>query len=234
MSKKGRTTKLKSLNAPSTVNINRKENVWTVKPVAGAHKAVDSVPIGIILRNYLKLAKSIREVKMILNDDGVKVNNQIVKEYRFGVGLFDIIEIEKQKLNYLVVFDKKRRIVLKELKDKLTEKLSKVVIKKMTTKGVQITTNDGRVFLTNDVKVGDTLVIDLVKKSIKKILPAKIGAVVYITDGIHSGQKGILKEIIPGSMNKSKMVKVEQNDQSFETIIDYIMVIGEKESVLNI
>jgi small subunit ribosomal protein S4e len=234
MSKKGKVTKLKSLNVSKTVNINKKENVWTVKTMPGPHKSKDSVSIGIILRNYLKLANSIKEVKIILNNSDVKVNNVAVKEYRFAVGLFDIIEIEKQKLNYLVVFDKKRRILLKELKDKVSEKLSKVSHKKMTSKGVQITTNDGRVFINDKVKVGDSLVIDLKNNSIKKIIESKPGAVVYLTNGLHCGQKGVLKEIILGSINKSKMVKIQKGNDEFETIIDYMMVIGEKDSLLDI
>ena len=149
MSKKGGQLKTKALTAPKAVRIKRKENVWTVRTQPGAHKRVDSVALGVLLRDIAKLAESISEVKRILNNGEVKVNGVIRKDYRFSVGLFDVVEIEKQKLCFRVLFDTKRRIIIKEMKKPSKEKLCKVSYKRMTKKGVMLTTNDGKIFMND-------------------------------------------------------------------------------------
>lgn len=231
MSKKGENKKLKSLNAPRAVQINRKQNVWTVRTRAGTHKAQDSVSLGIILRNHLKIAETIKEAKIILNANQVKVNGTVRKDYRFSIGLFDVIEVPKNKIIVRAVFDNKRRIQLKEIDGNPEGKISRVAYKISTKKGVQITTNDGKVLIDKKAKVGDSLNIDMNGK-IKEVLPLKEGAVVYITRGTHCSEKGKVKEIVQGTITREKLVKIEQEDSSFETIADNIIVIGEKEEAI--
>jgi small subunit ribosomal protein S4e len=232
MSSKGEKKNTKALSAPMVVHINRKENTWTVRTKAGAYKKQDSVSLGIVLRDYLKLATNLKEAKKILRGGDVKVNGVIRKDYQFGIGLFDLVEIEKQKLLHRAVFDKKRRIIVKEVKNKSNEKIVRVEFKKMTKKGIQITTNDGRVFINDKVKVGDSIKLKVPENKEEAVLQAKEGAIVYITKGVHCSETGKIKEIVPGSVNREKLVKIEQDKKSFETILKNVFVIGEKEIAL--
>ncbi len=232
MSNKGEKKKIKALNAPKAVKLKRKEQAWTIRTRAGAHKLNDSVSLGMVLRNYLGLAGTMREAKTILLAGDIKINGRIRKDYRLGVGLFDTISIEKQKKNYRVIFDKKRRIQLKELEKNSNEKISKVVSKKATRKGVQITTNDGRIFINDKAKVGDSLKIKDPEGKIEEILEMKEGALAYITKGTHCSEKGKIKEIVKGTAKREKLVKIIQDENEFETIAENIMVIGEKEEAI--
>jgi small subunit ribosomal protein S4e len=232
MSKKGQNKKLKALNAPKVRKIHRKENVWTIKTRAGAHNAKESVPLGIILRDYIKIAQNLKEAKNILNNGEVKINGKIKKDTRYGIGLFDIISIKKQNLNYIVALDNLERIKLKETKEELQEKISKISHKNAMKKEVQITTNDGRTFNNNEGKIGDSIIIKLPEGKMEKLLKLEENATVYITNGSHCSEKGKIKEIIPSTIKREKMIKIDQDGTIFETLAKNIIVIGkEKEEI---
>ncbi|MDD4250736.1 MAG: 30S ribosomal protein S4e [Candidatus ainarchaeum sp.] len=234
MSKKGQNKKLKALNAPKTIKVNRKEKVWVVKTRAGPHNAKNSIPLGIILRDYIKIASTIKEAKNILLSNTVKIDGKIKKDYRLGIGLFDTITIEKQKLYYMVILDNKGRLILKDLKEELKEKICKVEHKNALGKKVQITTNDGRTFINNEAKIGDSIKINLPEGKIIKVLKLKEKAIVYITKGSHCSEKGIIKEIISSTIKREKLVKLEQDGIIFETIAKNIIVIGEGKEEIQI
>ena len=77
MGKKGGNKKVKAINTPRTVFIKRKENVWSIKTKAGAHKKNSSVALGIVLRDYIKIADSVKEIKQMLHAGDV--NDAVVK-----------------------------------------------------------------------------------------------------------------------------------------------------------
>jgi small subunit ribosomal protein S4e len=234
MSKKGEAKKVKALNAPKSVRISRKEETWTIKTSSGPHKREDSVALAICLRNFAKIAQNVKEVKQMLNKGAVLVNGVKRKDPNFPVGLFDFISIPEQKLYFRVLFDKKRRIILKELENDDTKKIVKVVGKKMTKKGVQINTDDSRVIMNDKSNVGDSLVFDFNKNTVEKVLELKVGALVYITKGAHCANKGTVKEITPASARREKLVRVEIEGKEYETVSRNIIVIGDKKEEINI
>jgi len=226
MAKKGEDKKTKALNAPKAVHIHRKENVWTVRTKAGAHKKENSVALGIVLRNFTSLARNMKEAKNILRASEVKVNGRVRKEYQFGVGLFDVISIEKQKLFYRVLIDNKGRIILTEMKKDSNHKLSRVETKKATSKGIQITTNDGITLIGTNAKVGDTLKINVPENKVEEVFAMEKGAVVYITKGTHCAEQGKVVEIIPGTASRDKLIKVEQEGKEYATTAKNIFIVG--------
>lgn len=58
---------LKTVNAPSSWMLSKLSGVFTLRPSQGPHKLRGSIPIGIVLRNKLKYAKTMREAKMIVS-----------------------------------------------------------------------------------------------------------------------------------------------------------------------
>jgi small subunit ribosomal protein S4e len=233
MSNKGERKKIKALNAPKTVQIDRKTIKWTVKTRAGTHKANDSVSLGIVLRNYIKIANTLKEAKIALNNGEVMVNGKIRKDYRIGIGVFDVITLTKAKKAYRATFDSKRRLRFNELEKLSNERISKVEYKKVTKKGIQITTNDGSVFINDKARVGDSLQIKDPTGKIESVLPLKVGSLVYVTKGKHCADKGTIKEIIEGTARRKKLVKIEQDGKIFETITNNVIVIGEKKAVIS-
>lgn len=232
MGKKGGNRKTKSLVAPKAVNIKRKQRVWTVHTVPGAHKRTASVSLTIALRELLSIATTMKEVKAIINAGEVKINGVVKKDARMGLGLFDTIDMEKQKLFFRVLFDKKGRLCLKKLDEKSNEKIVKVEHKKMVSKGVQLTTDDGRVYFNNEAKKGDSLKLKLPEGKIDKVLPMKKGAIVYITKGEHCAELATIEEMIEGTVSRDKLVKLKNKSGEFETIPKNVYVIGEGKSEL--
>ena len=57
-------THLKTINAPKSWPIERKAKKFITKPLPGTHKLVESLPLGIILKTFLKLGnKKIQKKK---------------------------------------------------------------------------------------------------------------------------------------------------------------------------
>jgi len=233
MSSKGEKKKTKALNAPKAVHIHRKENTWTVRTRAGAHTKEASVSLGIAIRNFTPLAKTLKEVKKILNNGDIKVNGRVRKDYGFGIGLFDVISIEKQKAFYRVLIDNKGRIILTEMKKESNEKLSRVESKISTAKGIQLTTNDGMIFIGTDAKVGDTLRVSVPENKVKEIFAMEKGVVVYITKGAHCAEQGKIAEIIPGTVTKDKLIKVEKEGKEYSTTAKNIFIVGKEKVAID-
>ena len=233
MSNKGERKKIKALNAPQSVHIHRKEAKWTVKTKAGAHKKDSSLSLGIALRNFTNLARQLNEAKTILLNGDVKVNGRIRKDYQFGIGLFDIVSIEKQKAFYRILKDKKGRVILKELKNDSNEKLSRVESKTVTNKGIQITTNDGLTITGTDAKVGDTLKLKVPENTVEELLPMESGAHIYITKGMHCSEQGKIIDIVPGTAKRKKLVKIEKDGKEYATTAKNVFVIGKGKVALD-
>ena len=65
---------LKRLAAPRTVRLHRKEKKWTIKQSPGPHPLEKSIPLGIIIRDYLKLCDTYREVKRVISSGDIVVD----------------------------------------------------------------------------------------------------------------------------------------------------------------
>src|SRR5437016_10422415 len=75
---------LKRLSAPRSWSTPRKTDFWIVRPSPGPHAMGESVPLGLILRDMLKLCDSAREARHILNNRGVLVDGRRSEERRVG------------------------------------------------------------------------------------------------------------------------------------------------------
>ena len=175
MGKKGQYKRTKIWSMPKVVNTSRKETAWTVTPKPGPHTKETSVALGIVIRNYTGIVKTMKEVKKILANNEVKVNGVVRKSHQFPVGLFDVVSIPKQKLFYRMVFDEKGRLVLATVENEPKTKISKVTKKVMTKKGVQVTTNDSRTFIGVKANVGDSLQITLPEGKVSEVIEFKEG-----------------------------------------------------------
>ena len=233
MSTKGEKKSVKALNAPKSVHIHRKESTWTVNTKAGAHKKEAAVSLGIALRNFTNLARDLKEAKTIMLNGDVKVNGRIRKDHRFGVGVFDIISIERQKAFYRVLLDAKGRIILKELKKDSNEKLSKVEKKQVTSKGLQITTNDGLTIIGTKAKVGDTLKLKVPENTVEEVIPMEVGSNIYITKGVHCSEYGKIAEVVSGTAKRKKLIKIDEEGKEYATTAKNVFVIGKGKIALD-
>ena len=227
MSKKGPQRKSRAISVSKSVKISRKTVKWAVTTKAGPHKKDSAVPLGIFLRDLVKIVKTMKEARRILSEGQVKVDGVIRKDHGFSVGLFDIVSVENADKAYRVLVDKKGRIVAKEMEKNTGEKLCRVEKKQAVTKAIQITTNDGKLFKGVDAKVGDTLKIKVPENKVISVIPMKAGIKVYIISGSHTGEKAEVVEIIAGTARRDRIVKLKEEDKEFETTASNLFAIGE-------
>lgn len=221
----------KRLSAPKTYKIPRKSGGrWTVKPSPGPHNKY-AIPLLIVVRDYLQLADTAREARRIIASGEILVDGVPRKDYKFPVGLFDVIKIPKLEKSYRIVFDEKGRYVPIEIEDD-DLKLYKIVNKTMVKGGkIQLNLFDGtNVLAGNEYKTKDSILMKIPEKEIVDHLPFEIGALVMVTGGGHAGEIGRIKDYKIVRSSAPNLVTVESEKGEFTTIVDYIFVVGRKDS----
>ncbi len=222
---------LKRIASPRTWFVDRKANIFIVRPNPGAHSLENGLPLGVLLRDNLALASTMGEAKKLLNNKEVLVDGKRRKDHSFMVGLFDVLAVPELNKQYRLVMDRKGRLVLSEISaQEGMVKLSKVVGKTMMKgKKIQFNLHDGRNILSNDTaNVGDTLVLALPQASVKKVLSLKKGAMVFLTKGKHAGGTGVLKEI------KGNEATYSAEGEDVETAKEYLFVVGDKDTEIKL
>lgn len=238
MANRGETKSQKSLSVANLRVIKRKENKWTVKSMTGTHTKKSSVPISFILRDLLKLAGTMKEAKGMLHKGLVKVNGKVRRDYRFPVGLFDVVDLEKIGKRFRIVLDSKGRIEMKEISSK--EKMAKInkIAGKRVVKGglIQLTANDGSTFLEKktEINVGDSVLVELPGGKVGKRIEMKEGNLAYVIGGKHSGTIGKIKSIIESGMNRDMLLTLEGATGDFQTVEKNVLVVGEKKTEIEI
>lgn len=221
---------LKSLAAPKTWEIKRKNNVFTTRPNPGRSLEL-SMPINLILRDMLHYAHTTKEVKKVLNSGKIFVNGKSVKDFKFPVGIMDYIEIPELKQIFLFYIGSKGKFMIKSMKDKIeTYKIiGKTLLKN---KKLQLNCLGGKNIIVDkdSYKVGDSIVLD--KTKIKKHLKFEEGASVYLYGGKYIGYIGILEKI--HDVHNKHFIFVKVKNEKVETLKNYAFVIesnliGDKE-----
>jgi len=224
---------LKRLAAPKFWKIPRRgeKKKFVIAPTPGPHRKERCIPLGVIIRDYLKLAETLKEVKKVK----AKVDGK-VRKYKFPLGLFDVLEIGDK--SYRIV-PGKNIIEIKEIKDKNIKPLR--VEDKTYVKGnkVQLHFHDGRNILIEkdqDIyKTGDVIVFDLKEKKILNVLKFEKDMLAIITDGKNVGKVGKIEEIIPSkSLTTKTRVKINVDGNIIETPKEYCFVIGKDSPVIEI
>lgn len=214
---------LKRIAAPRTWFINRKQNIFIIRPNPGTHSFAFGQPLGLILRDNLKLASSTAEIKRLLNNQEILVDGQRRKDHRFIVGLFDTISIPRLNQSYQIALDAKGRLMAAEIPwEKSLLKTCKVVGKRVLPGGkIQLSLHDGKTLAgENSIKNGDSVVVELPSLNIKKVLPLKNGASVMLVSGRHSGALARLEQVV-----NEKAVCLS-GAEKIETAKKYLFVMG--------
>ena len=209
---------IKRQSAPKEWPIPRKGSKFIVKASS------KGIPILVLLRDFLKLARTRKEVKKAIHNKNLAVCGKLVKDEKKNVELLDTITIVSSKKNYKLILSEKGKYDLEEISEKeKNQKIAKIINKKMLKeKKLQLNLSDGRNYLTeHKSKVNDSVVISFEKNKIEKFLPLKESAKVLVFDGKHAGKKGIIKKI----NEKLKMAEIEFDKNPLNVLIKQLMVI---------
>jgi len=243
MGKKGGSRHLKRLASPITYRIPRKTGKWAIKVSPGPHPADRSIPIGILLRDVLEIASNLREVKYILRKNYVNVDGKPVKDYHFPVGLMDVIELVPENKFYRILPHRINLIYPYEIKEESEKSFKLLRIKKKTmVKGsrIQLTTHDGRNFLFNSeseyysLKPGDVLIYKFEEGLLDGFIRFEKGVIGLITGGSRIGKIGKVADISKPHPLKPRVVKLESGGEHFETIFDYVFLVGLEKPLISL
>jgi small subunit ribosomal protein S4e len=188
-----------------------------------SHATSKGISLLFLLRDVLKIAKTRKEVRRMTLGGMVKVNNKVRKDEDFPVQVFDVLNLDKAKLNYkLEIVNKKFKLVEVSAKE-ADSKIVKIIGKKVLgAKSIQMNLDDGQNFLTGEkFSVGDSVLLNTKEDKIVKILPLKEGAKVEVVLGKHAGEKGELvgfEELVRG---RNYQIKLEDKTVSlpYKTIL---------------
>lgn len=220
----------KRISAPKTYKIPKKAGKWVVRTSPGPHNK-EAISLALVVRDLLQYADTLREARKIISAAEILVDGVVRRDYRFPVGLFDVITIPKLEKNYRVIFDEKGRYVLREIADS-DKKLYKIVKKTVVNGGrIQLNLFDGtNVLATNDFKTKDSVLLKIPEKRILDHLKFEEGALIMIIGGTHAGEIGRVKgyKVVKGS--GANLVTIETSIGEITTIEDYVFVIGKKGS----
>ena len=71
---------LKRITAPRSWNVGRKSHFWATKPAPGPHSLEGSVPLVMVLRDYLHVCDNAREARRVLADGKMMVDQRVVRD----------------------------------------------------------------------------------------------------------------------------------------------------------
>ena len=218
--------RLKSMATPRTWLIKRKKNVWTLKP-KGSHKIEHCLPIGTILRDCLKHAKTTRELKNIIYRKGILVDSKKISDIHHSIGIMDIVEVPELKEKYIMLINTRGQLYLE--KTDLKFKVAKIIGKKKIGKKIQLNLFGGKNVVADkdDFKVGDTVLLDLKDYSIKDKINLAEGASCMLLGGSHIGEFGKIKKI------QDHRITIEgEPGNEFETLKKFVYVTGKEKSLI--
>ena len=220
----------KRLVMPRTWPLTRKTNIWVQKPNPGGHTTEMCMPLGVVLRDVLRVAHNLREAKRILHSRKVLVDGKIETDRSRGVGLMDVLTVGED--NFRCVLDtngklRYRAITKKSAKSKICRVMGKKTIKGGST---QIHLHDGRNIVTDNksnYNTGDSLVISLPNQEVTTHIEMKKGALAYLTGGSHIGETAVVKDQDIKRSSKPN----ETSFDDFGTITDYVFIISKENDI---
>lgn len=225
----------KRITIPVSWPVSRKSHAWVAKSSPGPHSSAESMPLLMIVRDMLKLVDNAREAKRILYEGNVLVDGKAQKDYKLPVGIFDVISVPSLDQQYRMLKDEKGMFYLSLLEPGAVRKLARIENKTILKgKKQQLNLSDGSNKLADgDFKVGDSLVLSIPDKQIEDQIGFEVGNLAMVVGGKHSGQTGKIKEIITVKSSQPNRVIIS-GDKEFETIKDYVYMIGKDEPVIKL
>jgi len=227
--------------------VRRKGYVWAVKPRAGPHPLARSIPLAVVLRDMLGVVTGLREARRIIAERKIAVDGRIVIDYKFPVGLMDVVEIIPEERVMRMVPHPVDVLTLVDI-DREEAGFKPVRVKrKQTVKGghIQLTFHDGRNFLVRvkdarrpaevPYRVYDAVKLAIPKEEILDHIPFEPGVLGVVVDGANVGFVGRIKSINRIFKRRNALVELEGRDgEVVRTILDYVFPIGREEPLIKL
>ena len=244
---KGSLRHIRRATTPSFWPTRRKEYVWAVRPSPGPHPLARCVPLGVLLRDALGYALTMREARLILGERKVYVDGRVVTDYKFPVGLMDVIYLRGAEEYYRVLPHPTKFFMLHRIDEEEARYKPLRIKRKTMVRGgrLQLTFHDGRNYLLklNDpfnpiedvYSTYDTVLLNLVEGSIVAHVKMGEGVLAYVIDGRNVGFLGRIESIHQIFKRSRSIVTLKSDDERVaRTILDYVFAIGEEEPLISL
>lgn len=247
MGKLGGSKHLRSLVAPEFWPIPVKERFWTVKPSPGPHPIEASIPLAILIRDMMRYATTLREARKIIAKGLIEVDGRVRRNYKYPVGLFDVIRLVPVNKYYRVVPDNTFFMKLVEISPEEARLKPLRIENKTTVKGghIQLNLSDGSNII---VRVSDprnpaedvydtlgTVIVEIPGRRIVDYIPLREGNYAVISGGNNVGKHGKVVSIVKGMKRYRSIITLKGADGSLiQTSLDYAYVIGRDNPVVKL
>jgi small subunit ribosomal protein S4e len=204
------------------------------------------MPLAVVLRDILNVAKTRREAKIIVSQGRIRVDGKIRREDDFPLGLVDVVSMPDIDKSFRVLPSAKGLVLQPIDKEETKFKLCRIENKKVTKNGsIQLNLHDGSNLL---VKVADpknpqedvyetldTLKIGLPDKEIIESIKMKEKGFAIITGGKNIGKHGRIVEIekVEGKKRRNALVTIEdEKGNRYQTIQNFVFAVGETQPLI--
>lgn len=236
MGKKGGATRVKRQMAPTFWNIRRKESQFVMRVKPGPHPKNSAYPLGMVLRDAVKVTHTAKESQLILNEGKVKVDGIVRRDPNLAVGLMDVVELANGQAYRLVPKDSELLAPVAIEDAEKAVKLAKIT-SKVTTKGkkLQYGFHDGKTLITDaKMKVGDTCLLELPGAKVKDHIKLEKGATALIITGENAGKVGKIEDFREGLFSLPTRAFVSVDDRTVELPVEMVMVVGKDKPVIKV
>ncbi len=190
------------------------------------------MPLNVVFKDMLKLAKTTKETRYIIFNKDVKLNGNKVRSEKTGMGIFDILTLGELGESYTLLLNTRGKLAMKLLDKKESDiRLSKISGKTyLPGKKVQLNLMGGVNLITekDQYSVGDTVVISLEDKKIKETLKLEKGSLVYLLTGKSISKTAVVKDI------DGDLLNCEREGLGFRIGKDDVVVVGKDKPRISI
>ena len=238
MARKGQSKHLKRSGAPRIWKIPRKKHTFVIHSSPGPQTKKESIALGVIIRDILKLVKNYREANSVIKTGKILVDGVVRLQPNFPVGLMDTIDIPSENISYRVLPNKGTLTPIEIPQSEKRMKICRIKGKRTVKKGIiQYGLHDGRSILAETelkVKPGDSLLIDLPSQKIVGSFGLAKGVMAMIVSGDRGGSIGIIKEIKPGTFSRTSTVNVTLQGVDTELPSSLLLPVGNEKPHLKV
>lgn len=190
----------------------------------------------IILRERLNYALTNKECMQICMERCVKVDGKVRTDHNYPAGFMDVVELEKSNDRFRLLFDTKGRFVLVRLdRQEAQSKLCRVNKSFISANKIPVVvTHDGRTirYPDPDVKVNDTIRVNIATGKMTEIVKFELGSMVMLTGGRNAGRVGALMHIEKHEGSFDVVTVKDSKGNVFSTRLGNVFVIGSGQTPL--
>ena len=179
-----------------------------------SHEQRNAIPLILAMRDVLKLVKTKKELKKILNEKQIMINGRTVKEVNYPLMLYDSLTLPSIKKYYKVTMKGRRFDMIEVSEEKASTKTYRVMNKRLLeNKKLQVNFSQGKNMITNEkLQTGEFVVIDNKTNKILKVVALKKDVEVLVVAGKHTGKSGKIKDMVEQGKEKVAVIKTQNGE----------------------